>query len=282
MSWKDDYNSRLMTPEEAVSIVRDGDRVVVPLTEQPMSLIRALAERASEVKDATLSVAVPQFDVGPFLDAGWKVEIENFIGPAGRPYENDGQAPYLPLAFSLTFKAPDERGNEAKPIDVALVTVALPNKHSQVTFGPQPWYKRGYAQRANRVAAEVNPSLIRTFGDTFMSLSEVNALVEVEPPTDSRERLNQSIAALPDERRAVLEDIVSRVNPARLVPSIPYFETLNLNRLRTQLGIDDPSPETVAIADNVKSLIPHGATIQVGVGTPSSYMPPPRRLRRQD
>ena len=231
-----------MTSEEAVSIVRDGDRVVVPLTEQPMSLTRALAERASEVRDATLSVAVPQFDVGPFLDAGWNVEIENFIGPAGRPYENDGQAPYLPLAFSLTFKSPDERGNEAKPIDVALVTVAPPNKHGQVTFGPQPWYKRGYAQRANRVAAEVNPSLIRTFGDTFMPLHEINALVEVEPPTDSRERLNQAIAALPDERRAVFEEIVSRVNPTRLVPSIPYFETLNLNRLSTQLGIDDPSP----------------------------------------
>ena len=273
MSREDDYNTKLATPEEAVSIVRDGDRVVVPLTEQPMSLIRALAERASEVKDATLSVAVPQFDVGPFLDAGWKVEIENFIGPYGRPYENDGQAPYLPLAFSLTFKSADERGSEAKPIDVALVTVAPPNKHGQVTFGPQPWYKRGYSQRANRVAAEVNPSLIRTFGDTFMPLDEINVLVEVELPTDSRERLNQAIAALPDERRVVLENIASRVNPLRLIPSIPYLETINVDRLRTQLGIDDPSPETIAIAENVKRLIPHGATIQVGVGTPSSYMP---------
>ena len=273
MSWQDDYNSKLATPEEAVAIVQDGDRVVVPLTEQPMSLIRALAERASEVKDAILSVAVPQFDVGPFIDAGWKVEIENFIGPAGRPYENDSQAPYLPLAFSLTFKSPDERGSEAKPIDVALVTVAPPNKHGQVTFGPQPWYKRGYAQRANRVAAEVNPSLIRTFGDTFMPLNEINALVEVEAPTDSRERLNRAIAALPEERRAMLEEIVGQVNPNRLVPSIPYLETMDLNRLRTQLGIDDPSPETIAIADNVTALIPHRATIQVGVGTPSSYMP---------
>ncbi len=273
MSWQEEYNSRLTTPEEAVSIVKDGDRVVVPLSEQPMTLVAALAERAREIRDATLSVSVPQFDVGPFLNAGWKVEIENFIGPYGRPYENDGKAPYLPLAFSLTFKSPDERGDEAKPIDVALVTVAPPNKHGQITFGPQSWYKRGYSQRANRVAAEVNPSLIRTFGDTFMSMNEINALVEVELPTDSRERLNQAIVALPGERRAAFEDIVSRVNPIRLIPSIPYFETLDLNRLRTQLGIDDPSPETIAIADNVRSLIPHGATIQVGVGTPSSYMP---------
>ena len=273
MTQQDRYNIRLTTPEQAASIVNDGDRVVVPLTEQPMSLIRALAQRAREVSDATLSVAVPQFDVGPFLDAGWKVEIENFIGPYGRPYENDGLAPYSPLAFSLTFKSPDERGDEAKPIDVALVTVAPPNKHGQVTFGPQSWYKRGFAQRANRVAAELNPALIRTYGDTFMPLDRIDALVQVEPPTDGRERLMHAIAALPEERRTTLEEIVGLVNPNRLVPSIPALDTIDLNRLKTQLGIDDPSPETRAIAENVKRLIPHGATIQVGVGTPSSYMP---------
>ncbi len=273
MPWQDDDNNRFTTAEEAVSIVRHGDRVVVPLSEQPMTLVRALAERASEIKDATLSVAVPQFDVGPFLAAGWKVEIENFIGPYGRPYENDGLAPYLPLAFSLTFKSPDERPDESKPIDVALVTVAPPNKRGQITFGPQSWYKRGYAQRADRVAAEVNPSLIRTFGDTFMPLDEIDRLVKVEPPAESGERLAQAVSALPDGRRKAFEEIISRVNPNRLIPSIPYLDTIDLNRLRTQLGIDDPSPETRAIAENVRRLIPHGATIQVGVGTPSSYMP---------
>ena len=145
MRWQQDYNSKLATPEEAVSIVKDGDRVVVPLTEQPMSLIRALAERAREVSGATLSIAVPQFDVGPFLDAGWNVEIENFIGSYGRPYENDGIVPYAPLAFSLTFKSPDERPDTAKPIDVALVSVAPPNRHGQITFGPpgmvQAWFR---------------------------------------------------------------------------------------------------------------------------------------------
>ncbi len=273
MSWQDDYNRKLTTPEEAVSIVRDGDRVVIPLTEQPMSLVRALAERASDIRNATLSVAVPQFDVGPFLEAGWKVEIENFIGPYGRPYENDSLAPYSPLAFSLTFKSSDERKDVSKPIDVVLATVAPPNKRGQITFGPQSWYKRGYAQRANRVAAEVNPALIRTYGDTFMPLNEINALALVEPPDGSHKRLNQAIATLPDERRTIFEDIVQRVNPIRLIPSIPVLDTIDLNRLRAQLGIDHPSPESKAIAENVKRLIPHGATIQVGVGAPSSYMP---------
>ena len=167
MPWQDDYKSKLTTAEEAVSIVADGDRVVVPLSEQPTTLLNALAERAHEVKGATLSIAVPQVDLGPFLDAGWNVDIENFIGPYGRPYENEGRAPYSPLAFSLTFKAVDERPTESKPVDVALVTVAPPNRQGQITFGPQAWYKRGFAQRARKVAAEVNPSLIRTYGDSL-------------------------------------------------------------------------------------------------------------------
>ena len=125
---------RLCTAEEAVSIVENGDRVIVPLTEQPMTLIRALAERAHEISDATLTVSVPQFDLGPFIEAGWNVEIENFIGPLGRPYENEGLAPFSPLAFSLTFKANDERPSESKPIDVVLAVAAAPNSLGQITF----------------------------------------------------------------------------------------------------------------------------------------------------
>ena len=273
MSWQTTYADRLTSAEDAVSIVRDGDRVVVPLTEQPMALIAALAKRAPRISDATLCVAVPQFDVAPFLDAGWKVEIENFIGPYGRPYENDGLAPYRPLAFSLAFKSNDERPGEARPIDVALITLAPPNSHGQATFGHQSWYKRGYAERADRVAAEINPALIRVHGDCFMPLDAIDRLVEVEPPAEGGERLARAISELPDDRKRAFEDIAARVNPNRLVPLIPQLETIDLDRLRTQLGIDDPSPETVAIGENVERLVQHGSTIQVGVGTPSSYLP---------
>lgn len=272
-TWQDRYKRRLTTPEAAAAIVSDGDRVVVPLSEQPLAVIRALADRAHEVRDATLTVAVPQFDLAPFLDAGWKVDVENFIGPVGRPFENEGLAPYSPLAFSLTFKANDERPDEARPIDVALVTVAPPNRQGQITFGHQAWYKRGFAQRARKVAAEVNPTLIRTYGDAFMPLDDIDALVEVEPESLTREALLRAAADLPDDRRAEIESLIGRVSPARLAPSAAHFATLDVARLKRQLGIDEPSAETRAIAENVKRLVPDGATIQIGVGTPSSYMP---------
>ncbi len=273
MTWQDDYRSRLSSPEEAVSIIEDGDRVVVPLSEQPLTLMKALAERAHEVRGATLSVSVPQFDLEPFLEAGWKVDIENFIGPYGRPFENEGRAPYSPLAFSLTFKAFDERPDEAKPIDVAMVVVSPPNRQGQITFGPQAWYKRSFAQRARKVAAEVDPSLIRTYGDAFMPMEDIDMMSEAEKSGASREALIKAVSDLPDDRRAALEEIIQQVNPSRVAPLQPQFATIDVDRLKRQFGIDDPSPETRAIAENLKGLIPDGATIQVGVGTPSSYMP---------
>ncbi len=273
MSWQDDYRRKLTTPEDAVSIVEDGDRVFVPLSEQPMTLIAALAERARDVRGATLSVSVPQFDLAPFLEAGWNVDVENFIGPFGRTYENAGQAPYSPLAFSLTFKANDERPSEARPIDVALVVVSRPNRQGQITFGPQSWYKRGFAQRARKVAAEVHPSLIRTYGDGFMPASGIDKLVEGKASDATAESLLAATAELPRGRRDALADIIVRVAPSRLAAAAPHFADINLDRLRRQLGIDEPSAESRAIADNVKPLVPNGATIQIGVGTPSSYLP---------
>ena len=273
MSWRQKYESRLTTAEEAVSIVENGDRVVVPLSEQPLALANALAARASEIEGASLSVAVPQFDLGPFIDAGWNVDIENFIGPYGRPYENQGLAPYSPLAFSLTFKTNEERPVESKPIDVALVTVAPPNRQGQITFGPQSWYKRGFAERARKTLAEVNPSMVRTYGDGFMPIERIDRLVEAEASNVSRESLFEAVAALPDERRLALEGVIRQVSPAGLAPTAPHFATIDVDRLKRQLGIDEPSSETKAIAENVEGLVDDGCTIQIGVGTPSSYMP---------
>ena len=171
MGWKDEYRNKTVTPDEAVSIVRDGDRVVIPLTEQPLGLVSALINVSDRLDEVAVCVSTPAFDIGALLSAGLEVEVEIFLGPLAREYENSGASPFLPLPFSLTFKTNDERPNESKPIDVAVVTVTPPDANGMVSFGPQPWSKIGYARRADRVIAEVNPNLIDTYGDCFMHIS---------------------------------------------------------------------------------------------------------------
>ena len=273
MTWRDDYASRLASADEAVSIIESGDRVVIPLTEQPMTLVAALIARGSELSDVTVSISTPGFDVGSLLDAGFHVEVENFIGPFARAYENEGVAPYLPLGFSLTFKTNDERPDTAKPIDVALVTATPPYENGMLGFGHQPWFKRAYARRANRVIAEVNPGLIRTYGDCFLPVDAFDRLVEVNPPEATRESLMKLVSDMEDEKRTELEQIIQQVNPNRLAPLASRFGVIDTGRLKTQLGLDDPPAAAVAIAENVKKLIRHGSTIQIGVGTPATYLP---------
>ena len=50
-NWRERYASKLTTPEEAVRVVRSGDRVVIGMHYQtPLALCRALAARADELQ----------------------------------------------------------------------------------------------------------------------------------------------------------------------------------------------------------------------------------------
>ncbi len=272
MNWQDEYRQKLTSSAEAVDIIENGDRVIVQLTEQPMGLVASLAER-SDLDGVMVTISTSGFDPGGLLDAGHAVEFENFIGPFARPYENDGRAPYLPLAFSLSFKAFDERPSEAKPIDVAMVTVAPPNEDGMVSFGPQPWFKRAYARRARKVIAEVNPNLMRTYGDCFLPVSAFDRLVEIDPPTTTKAELKKAAEQFEGDYRRELEEMIDLADPNRFAPLMSRLGSLDLKRLKTGWGIDDPTPEARAIAEHVEKLIPHGASIQIGVGTPSFYLP---------
>ncbi|MCS7207869.1 MAG: hypothetical protein NZ951_08090 [Dehalococcoidia bacterium] len=277
MSWQEIYRRRLTSPEDAVRLVRPGERVVVPLGSQPRLLCYALARRAGELTGIRLTLSAPEFDPGWLARAGqegaWEVEIENFIGNTARPFTDNRQVPYFPNAFSLGFKALDERAPDAKPVDVVLLSVTPPNRHGLVCLGAHAWFKKGLVRRARTVIAEVNPNLIPVYGDCWIPVDRLDAVVEVSPPQVTREQLLQAVSTLPPERRQALEAIIAQVSPTRLAPWMPYFASLDLAVMRVHLGLDEPPPEAKAIAEHVKRLVPDGATIQIGVGTPSSYLP---------
>ena len=273
MGWKDEYKAKLTSAEGAVSLVKNGDRVVVPLTEQPLSLIAALTDRAETLRGVSVCVSTPGFDIGGLLSGGLEVEVEIFLGPLAREYENVGLSPFVPLPFSLTFKATDERLDEAKPVDVCLVTITPPDENGMVSFGPQPWFKMGYARRAHQVCAEIDPNLIRTYGDCFMHVSEFDVFVQRERIIHTRESLVELVSGFALERKTALLEVINAVNPERLGPIAGRLEQIDIHVLRALYGLDSASEEVRAISDNIMPLIPDGACIQIGVGSPSSYLP---------
>ncbi|SVA16823.1 uncharacterized protein METZ01_LOCUS69677, partial [marine metagenome] len=86
MGWKEEYRAKLASAEGAASLVNNGDRVVIPLTEQPTSLVAALMGKAETLSGVSVCVSTPGFDIGGLLSGGLEVEVEIFLGPLAREY----------------------------------------------------------------------------------------------------------------------------------------------------------------------------------------------------
>ena len=56
MYWKEEYEKKIVTPEEAISVVKSGDMVVFAQGMEPFDLGLALTVRVTELEDVTISV----------------------------------------------------------------------------------------------------------------------------------------------------------------------------------------------------------------------------------
>ena len=59
MSWREEFEKKTTTPEEAVRLIKSGDRVAYANGLEPNDLSLALLGRAGELKDIRLFVPGP-------------------------------------------------------------------------------------------------------------------------------------------------------------------------------------------------------------------------------
>jgi len=219
-----DYRARIMTPEQAMAVVRSGQRVYVHNgCCQPETLLRALVGRASELRDveivhmATFGYAdytLPQYQ-GVFRHNAF------FLSGNVRQAAQEGRADYTPI-FLSEIEALFRSG--ALPIDVALLQCTPPDHYGYMSLGPSVDVSITVAQCARHLVVEINDRVPRTLGDTFLHVSRVNAFIETSHPpveypvhetTDLHRAIARHVAALiPDG--AVLQAGIGGVPEATL------------------------------------------------------------------
>jgi 4-hydroxybutyrate CoA-transferase len=218
----------------------------------------------------------------PLVDPGWlsrdltaifRIEFELFIGNLGRPTHDAHRAAYLPNLLSSNFKAQDERPNEAKPIDITFVNVTPPNAQGFVSFGPHQWNKRMYVRRARMAVAEVDATLTRTYGDVYMHVSEFAYFVDGTPAPPDLAMIDRELAKMDQDKRTGVKKVIEEVGIERIAPIIQYLARMSVQDLRVLMGVADPPEEYRAIAGYLDEVLEDGATIQIGVGDPSSQLP---------
>jgi len=279
MDWHDEYKRKLVSAEEAVKVIKSGDRVSFGFPQQPTLLTAALAARSAELENVEMLIENPRVDDGwlqPDKKKTFSVTLDYFIGPVMRKWTDARMADYLPITFSLEPKAWQERAQENRGIDVYMGVVSPPEEHGFCSFGANLWNKKTNARAARKVIFEVDSSVIRTYGDNFIHVSEVDQFVEHTPKPISQEEFDNLIADANPKKRALLQGVFNYFTPYQRGEHLPYLLKADDSTVESYyriFGLGEFDPRLKAIAEHTKPLICDGDTIQLGIAGISSYLP---------
>ncbi len=182
MSWEDDYRAKRVSPEAALRVVSAGMRVYIhPGCAEPEVLVEALLAEAPRLHDVEIVHIMTLGSAGYVAPemAGHFRHNAMFIGANVREAVNEGRADYTPI-FLSEIESLFESGQ--MPIDVALIQVSPPDPHGFYSFGVDVGTTLTAARMARHVVAHVNDQMPRTYGDSFVHVSELDAVVEVSRP----------------------------------------------------------------------------------------------------
>ncbi|MBA3587056.1 MAG: acetyl-CoA hydrolase/transferase family protein [Chloroflexi bacterium] len=243
---------RIVTAEEAVAGIRDGDQVFVHGgAASPSVLLEALAGRAEELRD----VGMVHFHIegpAPHLAPGMASSFRHralFIGANAREAVNEGRADYVPIFLS---DVPELFTGGVLPLDAVLINVSYPDSNGYCSLGSSVDATLAATHAATTVIAQLNRSMPRTLGDSFVHIDEIDLGVEVDQPP--HEHLSPAIGDV--ERR--IGEFVGDLVPDRAtlqmgIGSIPAAVGLAL-RDKRDLGV-----HTELFTDAVLDLVEAGA-----------------------
>lgn len=197
------------TAEEALKIVKSGDRVFVHGSgATPLFLINKLVERAEELRDVEFT-GISTLGNLPYADPKYKENFRInslFVSGNIRKAVNDVQGSYIPVFLSeipLLFR------RNILPLDVALIHVSPPDQHGYCSLGVSVDAALAAVQCAKHVIAQVNPKMPRVFGDGLLHVSKIDAMVEVDQDlpevsyadkiTEVETKIGQHVAGIIDD-----------------------------------------------------------------------------------
>ena len=173
---------KLVTAEEAVSVIESGARVFIQTAAAaPQRLVLAMTARASELTNVEI-VHLHTEGAAPYTQPEYADSFRTnalFVGANVRQAVADGGADYIPVFLS---EIPSLFRRRILPVNVAMVQVSPPDKHGFCSLGTSVDASRAAVDVAGKVIAQINPNMPRTHGDGQIHVTEIDFAVEVDDP----------------------------------------------------------------------------------------------------
>ena len=206
MNWKEIYNERLMTAEEAVKKIKSKDRVVIGhAVGEPSYVVGKMVENKEQYEDVEI-VHMVAMGKGEYCQPGMEKHFRHnsiFVGGCTRDAVNSERGDFTPSFF---YQVP-KLFRTTMPVDVALIQVTPPDEHGYCSLGVSVDYTKPAVEAAKTVIAQVNEQMPRTMGESFVHVSEIDCFVEHSAPI-----IELGAPRIGDVERAIGENCASLIS----------------------------------------------------------------------
>lgn len=181
MVWKKIYESRLKTPEEAIKLIKDGDRVVTAFgCCEPIGIERALVENYENYHDVQVT-SMLLIGETPWVrdEVKGHFSFNSFFasGSSRKAIEN-GIADFTTCYF---YEIPKVLREVVKP-RVTIMSVSPPDENGYVSLGTNVDYIESTLAYCEVKIAQVNKYVPKTHGEAIKHVSEFDCFVEIDEP----------------------------------------------------------------------------------------------------
>ncbi|MCK8601632.1 GNAT family N-acetyltransferase [Desulfoferrobacter suflitae] len=181
--WADNYVEKARTVEEAVSLIRSGQRVFIGSScGEPQCLVRGLSQAANNFTDLEivrlLSLESTPLTLIAAKSKSQSLNIRSFYLGSVRSKELAKNMRFLtPINLS---EVPRLFKSRLLPLHVALIQVSPPDDFGWMSLGVSVDVTLAAAFSADLVIAQVNSRMPRVLGQGFIHVNDVDVIVEHE------------------------------------------------------------------------------------------------------
>lgn len=202
MDYKEEYMKKLMTADEAVSLIPDHSLVITNVAVgHPVALVNALVRRQDKITDVELFYVVDLYDTdikNIHPESGLRVDLGYPI--IHRRDVQQGKFYHTPIRFADAGKA-----WKIRQVKATLHLVSPMDEHGYFCMGLGADYGLAAMRTAEKILVQVSSTVPRSHGENFVHISQVDAIVESEqqlfqmpdiPPNANEKIIGQHCAEL--------------------------------------------------------------------------------------
>lgn len=202
--WKEKYAGKIVSPEEAVSHVKSGDKIVFShACGEAQVLTEALVKQADRLKDVEIihmvAMGAAKYCL-PEMEGHFRHNAL-FVGATTREAVESGRADYTPCFFH---EAPRLFTDGTIPVDVVMLQVSEPDENGICSLGISVDYTQAAASVATLKIAQINKNMPYTYGngihldDLDYLVIKDEPIIELPPPKigEIEQRIGEHVASL--------------------------------------------------------------------------------------